>query len=148
MQRHICKDDRSPTAANRHCTTGPVSGHALPGLDSLEIVLGHPVAGDSWEGFVVENIMRAAPERTRASFYRTAAGAEIDLVLELPSRRLWAIEIKRGLSPKLERGFHHAREGLNPEHSFVVHSGNERYRKTEGVEAIGLSDLCREVSLT
>ena len=122
--------------------------HALLGLDSREIVLGHPVAGDSWEGFVVENVMRAAPERTRASFYRTAAGAEIDLLLELPNRRLWAIEIKRGLSPKLERGFHHAREDLNPELSFVVHSGKERYRKTEGVEAIGLNDLCREVSLT
>lgn len=121
--------------------------HALLGLDSREAVLGHPVAGDSWEGFVVENILRAAPERTRASFYRTAAGAEIDLLLELPNRRLWAIEIKLGLRPKLERGFHHAREDLNPERSFVVHAGNERYPKTEGVEAIGLSDLCHEVSL-
>ena len=121
--------------------------HALLDLDSRESVLGHPVAGDSWEGFVIENIMRAAPERTHASFYRTAAGAEIDLLLELPNRRPWAIEIKRGLSPKLERGFHHAREDLSPEHSFVVHSGNERYPKTKGVEAIGLSDLCREASL-
>ncbi|MXW85771.1 MAG: ATP-binding protein [Boseongicola sp. SB0667_bin_21] len=121
--------------------------HSLLGLDSRESVLGHPVAGDSWEGFVVENIMRTAPERTRASFYRTAAGAEIDLLLELPNRRLWAIEIKRGLNPKLERGFHHARADLNPERSFVVHSGNERYPKAESVEAIGLSDLCRTVSL-
>ena len=121
--------------------------HALLSLDSRDGVLGHPVAGDSWEGFVVENVMRAAPERTRASFYRTAAGAEIDLLLELPNQRLWAIEIKRGVNPKLERGFYHAREDLNPERCFVVHSGNERYPKTEDVEAIGLSDLCRTVSL-
>lgn len=121
--------------------------HALLGLDSRESVLGHPVAGDSWEGFAVEDIMRAASERTRASFLRTAAVADIDLLLELPDRRLRAIEIKRGLSPKPERGFHHAREDLNPDRSLVVHSGDNRRPKTEGVEAIGLNDPCREVNL-
>ena len=89
--------------------------HALLGLDDRDAVLGHPVAGGSWEGFVLENLLRAAPERAKASFYRTAAGAEIDLVLEMPGGRLWAIEIKRGLAPKLDRGFHHAREDLDPE---------------------------------
>ena len=115
--------------------------HALLGLDDRDAVLGHPVVGGSWEGFVLENLLGAAPERLKPWFYRTAAGAEIDLVLEMPGGRLWAVEIKRGLSPKLDRGFHHARQDLEPERSFVVYSGVDRYPKGEGVEAIGLVEL-------
>jgi predicted AAA+ superfamily ATPase len=115
--------------------------HTLLGLDNREAVLGHPVAGGSWEGYVVENLLGAAPERTEAYFYRTAAGAEIDLVLEWRGGKRWAVEIKRGLSPKLEKGFHHAREDLEPERSFIVYSGDDRYPKAEGVEVIGLREL-------
>ncbi len=117
--------------------------HTLLGLDDREAVLGHPVAGGSWEGFVLENLLGAAPERAKAWFYRTAAGAEIDLVLEMPGGRLWAVEIKRGLAPKLDRGFHHAREDLEPERSFLVYSGDDRYPKNEAIEAIGLGELAR-----
>lgn len=99
------------------------------------------MAGGSWEWFVVENLLSVAPKRTKASFYRTGAGAEIDLVLELPGGKLWAIEIKRGLAPKLEKGFHHAREDLNPAQSFIVFFGDDRYPKAEGVEVIGLKDM-------
>ena len=120
--------------------------HTLLGLDDREAALGHPVAGGSWEGFAMENILRAAPDRTLASFYRTAAGAGIDLLLEMPNQGLWAIEIKRGLAPKLERGFHQAREDLKPDRCFVVYSGDERYPRAEGVEVIGLEELCRAVS--
>ncbi len=120
--------------------------HTLLGLDDRETVLGHPVAGGSWEGFVVENLLSAAPERVNASFYRTAAGAEIDLVLEMPGGERWAVEIKRGLRPTLDKGFHHAREDLKPERSFVVYSGEERYPRGEGVEVIGLHDLTSLVS--
>ena len=115
--------------------------HTLLGLDDRDAVLGHPVAGGSWEGFVLENLLGAAPERAKPWFYRTAAGAEIDLVLEMPGGRLWAIEIKRGLAPKLDKGFHHAREDLSPERSFVVYSGNDRYPKGDRVEVIGLGEL-------
>ena len=119
--------------------------HGLLALDDGEAVLGHPVAGGSWEGFVVENLLSVAPERTAASFYRTAAGAEIDLVLELPGGKRWAVEIKRGLAPRLDRGFHQAREDLEPDRSFVVYSGEGRYPMAEGVEAIGLHDMAREL---
>ena len=115
--------------------------HTLLGLDDLDAVLSHPVAGGSWEGFVLENLLGAAPERVKPWFYRTAAGAEIDLVLEMPGGRLWAIEVKRGLAPKLDKGFHHARDDLSPERSFVVYSGNDRYPKGEGVEVIALGEL-------
>ena len=120
--------------------------HALLGLDDRESVLGHPVVGGSWEGFVLENLLGAAPERLKPWFYRTAAGAEIDLVLEMPGGKLWAVEIKRGLSPRLDKGFHHARQDLEPERSFVVYSGNDRYPKSEGVEAIGLVELATLLS--
>jgi predicted AAA+ superfamily ATPase len=115
--------------------------HALLGLDDRDAVLGHPVAGGSWEGFVLENLLGAAAERVRPSFYRTAAGAEVDLLLELPGGRLWAVEIKRGLAPTLDKGFHHAREDLQPERSFVVYPGEDRYPKAAGVEVIGIREL-------
>ena len=86
--------------------------HTLLGLDDREAALGHPIAGSSWEGFVLENLLGAAPEGTQPGFYRTAAGAEIDLVLELPGGDPWAVEVKRGLTPKLDRGFQHARSAF------------------------------------
>ncbi len=115
--------------------------HALLGLDDRDAVLGHPVAGGSWEGFVLENLLDVAPGRVQPSFYRTAVGAEIDLVLQMPGGALWAVEIKRGLAPRLDRGFHPAREDLEPDRSFVVYSGIERYPKGDGVEVIGLQEL-------
>ena len=115
--------------------------HTLLGLDDREALLGHPVTGGSWEGFVLENLLGAASERVKAHFYRTAAGAEIDLVLEMPRGALWTVEIKRGLAPKLDKGFHHAREDLDPERSFVVYSGDDRYPKGNGIEVIGLGEL-------
>lgn len=123
--------------------------HALLGLRGLDDVLGHPIAGPSWEGFVIENLLRVAPPGTTASFYRTAAGAEMDLVLDLPMRERWALEIKRGRGPTLGRGFHLAREDLRPQRCFVVHSGEERFPLAKGVEAIsvrGVSTLLRDVA--
>ena len=115
--------------------------HTLLGLDNRDAVLGHPVAGGSWEGFVLENLLSVAPDRVNATFYRTSAGAEIDLILEMRGGNLWAVEVKRGLAPKLEKGFHHAREDLKPERCFVVYSGIERYPKANGIEVIGLPEL-------
>jgi len=115
--------------------------HALLGIGDREALLGHPVVGMSWEGFVTETLINAAPDRTVPSFYRTGAGAEIDLLLDIPGHGLWAVEIKSGLSPRLEKGFHHARADLQPDHCFVVYAGEERYPLREGVEAIGLTTL-------
>lgn len=115
--------------------------HALLGIARHDTLAGHPVVGASWEGFVIENLLAAVPAGTRASFYRTAVGAEIDLLLDLPGGRRWAVEIKSGLSPRLEKGFHFAREDLKPEKSFVVYSGDDRYPLGEDTEAIGLREL-------
>lgn len=117
--------------------------HALLGIPQHNALAGHPVVGMSWEGFVMENLLAAAPAGTRANFYRTAAGAEIDLLLELPDGSRWAIEIKRGLAPKVERGFYQARMDLNPARSFVVYSGETRYPIAEEVEAISLFEMAQ-----
>ena len=115
--------------------------HTLLRLDDEDSVLGHPVAGASWEGFVLETLIRAAPGRARASFYATATGVEIDLLLELPGGRLWAIEVKRGSVPRVEKGLRIAMDDLQPDSTFLVYSGNERYPLGGGVEAIGLSAM-------
>ena len=116
--------------------------HALLGVMDYNSLAGHPVVGASWEGFVIENLLSVAPAGTRASFYRTSAGAEIDLVLELPgSRAPWAIEIKRGPGGALGRGFRNAVGDIRPERSFVVTAGTDRYPVAENVEAIGLREM-------
>ena len=112
--------------------------HTLLGLATLEDVLGHPVAGASWEGFVIETVIAAAPEGTQANFYRTAAGAEIDLLLTLPGGTLWALEVKRSLAPTLERGFHQACADLKPERRIVIYPGSESYPLREGIEVMPL----------
>lgn len=120
--------------------------HTLLGLRSLEGLLGHPVAGGSWEGFVIENIcsaVRLAPHQ--AGFYRTSGGAEIDLVIEREGE-LTVIEIKRSTAPKLTRGFHSACEDLQPARAFAVYPGEARYPLAEGVEAIGLTELLELLS--
>jgi len=117
--------------------------HTLLRLDSKEEVLSHPIAGASWEGFVMENLIRAAPERTEASYYRTSAGAEMDLVLDFGGNRgIWAIEIKRSLAPKTGKGLHICINDIQPDKVFLVYPGEDRYVKGQGIEAIGLTELC------
>lgn len=120
--------------------------HRLLRLDDADAVLGHPVAGASWEGFAIETLIRAAPELSQASFYRTATGVEIDLVLELPGNRVWAIEVKRGLAPAVSKGLRTAMADVYTDRAFLVYGGSERYPKGPGVEAIGLAELADELA--
>lgn len=120
--------------------------HALLGLTSKEDLLGHPVVGASWEGFVIETLVSQLPDGSEASHYRSSGGAEIDLVLTLPGRRPWAIEVKRSLKPRPRKGFHSGGGDVRPESKFVVYPGEERYRITPDTEAVPLPDLAREVS--
>lgn len=120
--------------------------HTLLGIETYNELAGHPVVGSSWEGFVIENLLAAAPTNAIASFYRTSAGAEIDLVLEIPGHGLWAIEIKQGLSPKPEKGFYFACEDLKPNRSFIVYSGEENYQISPKIEVISVKDLATILS--
>jgi len=100
--------------------------HALLAIRDQENLLSHPVIGHSWEGFVIENLLACAHAEVQGYFYRSSGGAEIDLLLQWPDGTLWAIEIKRSLSPKVERGFHAACHDLLPAKKFIVYAGNER----------------------
>ncbi len=127
----------------RRAGAGHHSGvlHSLLGLGTLDDVLSHPVAGASWEGFMIENLIAAAPFGTDAWFYRTRAGAEIDLLLQLPDRQLWAIEIEPSTAPRAARGFELAASDLGAAERFVVHPGRELFPLSEATTAIPLADL-------
>lgn len=114
--------------------------HTLLQIDGFEALMGHPKLGDSWEGFVVENILSVSPPGSNAHFYRTSAGAEIDLVLDFEDQR-WAIEIKRTSAPKLTKGFHLACEDIAPTRKLVVYSGQETYPMGEDIEALPLQAI-------
>lgn len=120
--------------------------HALLGIETMDDLLGHPVLGTSWEGFVIESLLAVAPERAKASFYRTAAGAEIDLLIEFGKNEgIWAIEIKRSLSPKIEKNLRIALDDLKPSKAFIVYPGEDRYPIGDTLEVIGVRDMAREI---
>ena len=106
-------------------------------------MLGHPIVGASWEGFLIETILNSIDPEIEASFYRTAAGAEIDLVLVRPGGGVTTIEIKRSLAPKISRGFQTASADVEADHRFVLYPGEERYPLGESIHAIGLPELLR-----
>ena len=119
--------------------------HALLQIDTFDSLLGHPILGFSWEGFVIENILAVLPKNADYGFYRTSAGAELDLVIQLGSER-WAIEIKRTLSPKLSKGFSIAAEDVKATHRFFVYAGKEEFPLSENTNAIGLAGLLEKIN--
>ncbi len=118
--------------------------HALLDLTTYDDVLGHPVAGPSWEGMVIESLIGAAGGAP-AFFYRTSAGAEVDLVIEGRGRRRYAVEVKRSTAPALTKGFWNACDDLAVSEAIVAYSGSERFRVGSGVEALGLHDAVQWV---
>ncbi|MFZ4539670.1 ATP-binding protein [Propionivibrio sp.] len=120
--------------------------HALLGITDKENLLSHPVVGQSWECFVIENLLASAPDSVQGYFYRSSGGAEIDLLLTWPDGKQWAVEIKRSLTPKLERGFYAACADLKPQRKFVVYPGIERYRLAEDIEVISLAQLASDLA--
>ena len=119
--------------------------HSLLNLGSLQDLLGHPVAGATWEGFAMENLIGAAPRGTDAFFYRTRSGAEIDLLLLLPGDEPWAVEIKRTAMPKVPKGFRIAAADVGASRSFIVYPGRETCPLGHGVVAIPLSELMKRL---
>lgn len=113
--------------------------HALLNIPNLDFLLGHPICGMSWEGYVIENIIAAAAHTNpQAYFYRTSAGAEIDLILEWGIDDRIVIEIKRTSQPQVTKGFYQACEDLKPKLRFYIYSGKERFMLSHQIEAISL----------
>ena len=120
--------------------------HALLNIPRINDLLGHPVVGGSWEGFVIENILAVLPSGVQPYYYRTTGGAELDLVLEFRASERWAIEIKRSAAPSLSKGFHIACEDIKAVRKYVVYSGQDTFSIGQDVKAISLADLMREVA--
>ena len=112
-------------------------------IGDKETLLYHPVVGASWEGFVIENLLAVVHEGVRGHFYRTSGGAEIDMVLSFPGGRPWAVEIKRSLSPRIERGFHAACADINPVRRFVVYPVEDTYSAGGDTQVVSLPALAR-----
>ena len=119
--------------------------HALLGLGSIESVLGHPVVGGSWEGFAIETLIAAAPIGTEHFFYRTAAGAELDLVLRLPGNATWAIEIKRTTTPKVSRGFHLSVDDIKADRKILVYAGEREVPAGDELRAMPLATAVEQL---
>jgi predicted AAA+ superfamily ATPase len=103
--------------------------------------LSNPILGKSWEGFAIENILSVIPATVAAYFYRTAAGAEIDLVLKFSARETWAIEIKYGSVPKLTVGFYSGCEDVGATHRYVVYGGDDEFPVKHDTTVISLPKL-------
>lgn len=112
--------------------------HSLLGITDMDSLLAHPVVGASWEGHVIESLLAVAPAGIVPSFYRSNAGAEIDLLITWPNGEHWAIEIKRSTTPKVERGFHSACEDIQPSKKWLVYSGSETYPLKHDIQVMPL----------
>jgi hypothetical protein len=120
--------------------------HALLGIRNQEELLGHPVVGSSWEGLLIENILNSLPSTARPTFYRTSAGAEIDLVIEFSAKERWAIEVKRSLgNPGPSKGFHIGCADIKAARQIVLYPGNESFKLDAVTEVMPLGKLLAEI---
>ncbi len=115
--------------------------HSLLGIRSIDELLAHPVIGFSWEGFVIEEIIKNFGEKFDYYFYRSQAGAEIDLILARGDSPKFIVEIKASLAPKLTRSFSIAHQDFAGIKSFVIYSGNQSYELRKDVTVIALKDF-------
>jgi uncharacterized protein len=112
--------------------------HRLLGIGNYDALLSNPVLGKSWEGFVTENIHSVLPRRAETFFYHTAAGAEIDLVIRMPSSEIWAVEIKYGAAPKLGRHYSAICDAVGATRKYIIYCGDDEFPVSSDVTVISL----------
>jgi len=115
--------------------------HRLLGIHRYDALLSNPVLGKSWEGFVLENIHSVLPSRAETYFYRTAAGAEIDLVIIMPSSETWAVEIKHGVAPKIGKHYSQTCDDVGAAHKYILYGGDDEFSVGNDVKIISLARL-------
>ncbi len=115
--------------------------HRLLGIGSYDALLSNPILGKSWEGFVVENIHSVLPRLAETYFYRTSAGAEVDLVIKMPNAKVWAVEIKHGVAPKLGKHFNQTCDDVGATRKYVVYGGDDEFPIGKDVQMISLPKL-------
>lgn len=118
--------------------------HGLLGIGTWDDLHGHPILGASWEGWVIEQVLGGVPSGWKGYFYRTSAGAEIDLLIEEPGgRSRWAVEIKYSTTPVLSRGFWSALKDLGLDKGYVVCPTREPYPLSQSVTAMPVHELLK-----
>lgn len=116
--------------------------HGLLNIADGNALHGHPVLGASWEGLAIEQIAAHAPPGSELNYFRTSAGAEIDLVLTLGGRR-YAFEMKYSSAPKPARGFWNAMTDLAIERAWIVAPVDRAYPLTATTDVVALDELPR-----
>ncbi len=119
--------------------------HRLLGINQYDALLSNPILGKSWEGFVVENIHSVLPLRAETCFYRTAAGAEIDLVIKMPSSDIWAVEIKFGTAPKLGKHYSKICDDVGATRKYVIYGGSDEFPVSRDVTVISLPRFMKKL---
>ena len=109
--------------------------HTLLNIADLDTLMGHPSAGASWEGFCIEQICNQLPQGATVSYYRTAAGTELDLVVELGGKKI-AFEIKFSTAPKPTKGFWQGLDDVGASKAYVIAPVPQRWRMADNVEVI------------
>ncbi len=121
--------------------------HALLRIGDKDTLLGHPIVGMSWEGFVIESILNAInSDQIKASFYGKSSENEIDLVLEKPDGEIWAVEVKRSMFPKFSKGYRIASKEIRSSRNFIIYPGKDQYRVEENTEVINLQQFIKIVA--
>ena len=115
--------------------------HRLLGINAYDVLLSNPVLGKSWEGFVIENIHSILPSSAETYFYRTAAGAEIDLVIKMPSSEIWAVEIKYGVAPKIGKHYSQTCDDVGAMHKYILYGGEDEFPVGSDIKVISLAGL-------
>lgn len=118
--------------------------HHLTHIPSKADLAGHLVIGASWEGYVIEEIIRHLPSGISAYFYRTQHGAEVDLVLVKNNKPVYAIEIKHSKAPVLSNGFYHALADMKTSKNYLIYSGEDEYVTQHKVIVCGLKEFIKK----
>jgi hypothetical protein len=117
--------------------------HSLLGIHSHHALLGHPVAGHSFERFAMVQVMEYLPGACQCYFYRTQDGTECDLVIVKDMRVKACIEIKLGANPKITRSLTQVMKDLRPEHTYIITPLEKGYSASETVSVIGIGEISR-----
>ena len=120
--------------------------HALLGINEYEGLLSNPILGKSWEGFVIENLLSVLPPLAEAYYFRTQAGAEVDLVLKLPGQQVWAVEIKHGDAPRIGKHFERTCEDIGATQNYIVYGGEREFPVGDGTRVISLDGMMEKLA--
>ncbi len=118
--------------------------HCLMNISGFEELIGHYIAGNSWEGFAIQQIIQVLGDEYRYFFYRTHNGAELDLIIEKGSEVIAAIEIKLSNIPALSKGNYLAIDDVKPKRTYIVTFNSDSYLMRENIQVCSLRDFLTE----